>query len=103
MSQTQYFECDTPDCIHWKCGECRKETSVTIQEHHCVDYEQRPCRSVIIVVESGLVQNVYGSEDMVGIHLEVLDLDSQEITDLENQNLDCNRYEEVKKHYTEIY
>lgn len=62
MSQPQHLECDTPDCIHWKDGECIKETSVTIQEHHCVDYEQHvelPTATVTIEVSGGVVQNVY--------------------------------------------
>lgn len=61
LSQPQYLECDTPDCIHWKDGECAKETSVTIQEHHCVDYEERmelPAATVTIEVSGGVVQNV---------------------------------------------
>lgn len=34
------FVCDTEDCIYWKDGVCTKETAITIQEHHCVDYEK---------------------------------------------------------------
>ena len=67
MSQPQHLECDTPDCIHWKDGECIKETSVTIQEHHCVDYEQHvelPTATVTIEVSGGVVQNVYASPDL---------------------------------------
>lgn len=62
MDIPQHVECDTPDCIHWKDGGCAKETSVTIQEHHCVDYEERiilPAATVTIEVSGGLVQNVY--------------------------------------------
>lgn len=35
------YICDTPDCMFWSEDGCKKETAVTIQEHHCVDYEER--------------------------------------------------------------
>jgi len=79
LSQPQHLECDTPDCIHWKDGECIKETSVTIQEHHCVDYEQHvelPTATVTIEVSGGVVQNVYASPDLPEIHVELLDFDN---------------------------
>ena len=63
----QHVECDTPDCIHWKDGVCAKESSVTIQEHHCVDYEERivpPTATVTIEVRGGVVQNAYASPDL---------------------------------------
>lgn len=103
MDHLQQFECDTPDCVHWKDGACTKPASVTIQEHHCVDYEKCPDQIVIIVVEGGLVQNVYGSEDMKDVQVEILDLDSQEFTHLEEQDRDRKRWEEIKERYTEIY
>ena len=62
MEQQQHFECDTPDCIHWKDGECTKGTPVTIQEHHCTDFEEAivlPESTVTIEVRGGVVQNVY--------------------------------------------
>ena len=79
MSQPQHLECDTPDCIHWKDGECIKETSVTIQEHHCVDYEQHvelPTATVTIEVSGGVVQNVYASPDLLDISVELIDFDN---------------------------
>ncbi len=79
MSQPQHLECDTPDCIHWKDGECAKETSVTIQEHHCVDYEERidlPTATVTIEVSGGVVQNVYASPDLPEISVELIDFDN---------------------------
>lgn len=79
MDIPQHVECDTPDCIHWKGGGCAKETSVTIQEHHCVDYEERiilPPATVTIEVSGGLVQNVYASPDLPEIHVELLDFDN---------------------------
>ena len=93
MSQPQHLECDTPDCIHWKDGECAKETSVTIQEHHCVDYEERiipPAAAVTIEVSGGLVQNVYASPDLPEIHIELIDMD-----ELENESEETRSH---KKH-----
>lgn len=75
----QHVECDTPDCIHWKDGACAKESSVTIQEHHCVDYEERialPAATVTIEVRDGVVQNVYASPDLPEVRVELLDFDN---------------------------
>lgn len=79
MSQPQHLECDTPDCIYWKDGECAKETPVTIQEHHCVDYEERmelPVATVTVEVSGGVVQNVYASPDLPEISVELIDFDN---------------------------
>ena len=79
MRQPQHLECDTPDCIHWNDGECIKETSVTIQERHCVDYDEHivpPAATVTIEVSGGLVQNVYASPDLPEIHVELIDMDN---------------------------
>lgn len=78
LSQPQHLECDTPDCIHWKDGECAKETSVTIQEHHCVDYEEQiilPTTTVTIEISDGRLQNVYASPDLPTIFVELIDID----------------------------
>ncbi len=40
---------------------CTKGTAITIQEHHCVDYEEQPkpgSLTVTIEVQGGLVANV---------------------------------------------
>ena len=42
MENPQHFECDTPDCCYWSEDGCTKGTAITIQEHHCVDYEEQP-------------------------------------------------------------
>lgn len=79
MDMPQHVECDTPDCIHWKDGACAKETLVTIQEHHCVDYEERitlPTTTVTIEVRDGVVQNVYASPDLPQVFIELLDFDN---------------------------
>lgn len=79
MDMPQHVECDTPDCIYWKDGACTKETLVTIQEHHCVDYEESitlPTNTVTIEVSGGLVQNVYASPDLPEVRVELLDFDN---------------------------
>lgn len=64
MENPQHFECDTPDCCYWSEVGCTKGTAITIQEHHCVDYEEQPkpgSLTVTIEVQGGLVANVYAS------------------------------------------
>ena len=79
MEQQQHFECDTPDCIHWKDGECTKGTPVTIQEHHYTDFEEAivlPESTVTIEVRGGVVQNVYASTDLPAVSVELIDFDN---------------------------
>lgn len=62
MENPQHYECDTPDCCYWSEDGCTKGTAITIQEHHCVDYEEQPkpgSLTVTIEVQGGLVANVY--------------------------------------------
>ncbi len=106
MSQPQHLECDTPDCIHWKDGECIKETSVTIQEHHCADYEERmelPTATVTIEVSGGLVQNVYASPDLPEIHVELIDADNLETESEEAQDHGQQRLEKIAQAHNHIY
>ena len=106
MSQPQHLECDTPDCIHWKDGECIKETSVTIQEHHCADYEERmelPTATVTIEVSGGLVQNVYASPDLPEIHVELIDADNLETESEEAQDHGQRRLEKIAQAHNHIY
>ena len=59
MENPQHFECDTPDCCYWSEDGCTKGTAITIQEHHCVDYEEQPkpgSLTVTIEVQGGLVK-----------------------------------------------
>ena len=54
------FECDTPDCRFWDKDEgCTKQASITIQEHHCACFEERPKDSILIEVAGGMVQSAY--------------------------------------------
>ena len=106
MSQPQHLECDTPDCIHWKDGECVKETSVTIQEHRCVDYEERialPTATVTIEVSGGLVQNVYASPDLPEIHVELIDADNLEAESEEAQVRGQRLLERIAQAHKHIY
>ena len=79
MENPQHFECDTPDCCYWSEDGCTKGTAITIQEHHCVDYEEQPkpgSLTVTIEVQGGLVANVYASPDLSEIRIELLDIDN---------------------------
>ena len=103
MDPVQHFECDTPDCIHWNDGACVKGTSVTIQEHHCVDYEQRLSPSLAIVVEGGNLQAVYATPSLAGVDVELLDLDNAKVGSDEEGASTRRRVEEVEQSYTQIY
>ena len=86
MENAQEFECDTPDCAYWKDGACTLPASVTIQEHHCTNYEERidlSTGTVTIEVSGGMVQNVYASPDLPQINVDVIDRDSNDETDEE--------------------
>lgn len=84
IENPQQLECDTPDCTHWEEGGCALPGSVTIQEHHCTDYEERlplPEATLTIVVEDGRVQTVYASPDLPKIMADVIDLDDMKRDD----------------------
>ena len=78
-----HFECDTPDCIHSEDGICVEPGAITIQEHHCVDYEERAllpaAGTVTIEVNRGVVQNVYASPDLPAISDELIDFDNLKV------------------------
>lgn len=40
MSKSTDFCCDTDDCFYWKSGVCTYPGTISIQEHHCIDYEK---------------------------------------------------------------
>ena len=102
MEHQQKIRCDTSDCLHWKDGFCTTPELVSIQKHQCANFEHRPSRSIIVALEGGLVEYVFASPDLKDIHLEILDLDSQEFTHLEDQERDRNRFEEIKEQYIQI-
>lgn len=103
MDPVQHFACDTPDCIHWNGGDCVKDTSVTIREHHCVDYQQQRCLSIAIVVEGGNLQAVYAAPSLAGADVELLDLDNAKVGSDEECASIRRRVEEAKQSYTQIY
>jgi hypothetical protein len=56
----QEFECDSPECRFWDENEgCTKQASITIQEHCCVDFEEKPRDSITIEIGGGMVQSAY--------------------------------------------
>ena len=80
-----------------------KGSSVTIQEHHCVDYEQRPSQSIAIVVEGGTLQAVYGSLALTGLDVELLDLDNAKVSEDEEYETVRRRVNEVRQTCTQLY
>lgn len=107
MDRPQHFECDTPDCVHWEDGECTKETSVTIQEHRCVDFEEHieppSAATVTIEISGGVLQNVYASPDLPDINVELIDFDVLRNA-LETDRSRAQRIlEETKEHHKQIY
>lgn len=106
MDIPQHVECDTPDCIHWNDGGCAKETSITIQEHHCVDYEERitvPTATVTIEVRDGVVQNVYASPDLPEVDIELLDFDNLQADSEEALNRGERLLKLVEQAHTHIF
>lgn len=57
-------------------------------------------KKVVIVVEDGMVQSVYGSASSEQIDIEVLDMDT---TDLDMQNILDDRLGTVRQHLVKIY
>ena len=107
MDRPRHFECDTPDCVHWEDGECTKETSVTIQKHHCVDFEERieppPAVTVTIEINGGVLQNVYASPDLPEINVELIDFDVlKDASDTERSRAQ-RMLDETKAHHKQIY
>jgi len=70
------FECDTPECRFWdEENGCTKQTSVTIQEHCCCDFEEKPHDKIFIVVSGGAVQCVFTTLE-ADVRAELIDLDN---------------------------
>ncbi|MPM29318.1 hypothetical protein SDC9_75858 [bioreactor metagenome] len=103
MLHPQQLECDTPDCAHWCAEGCALPGSVTIQEHHCVDYEEKPAITVSIEVSGGVVQSVYVNPDAPAIAVTLFDLGNA----TEENDEECARIESelarVAKTHREIY
>ena len=102
MESTQALTCNTMDCLHNKDGSCAFPASITIEEHCCLEYEPKS-NAVVVVVQGGLVETVYATSDLKDVQLEILDLDSQEYTDLEEQTREHQRLSQVEQRYIKIY
>lgn len=73
----QNFTCSTPDCMYWNNDEdgCTKG-SITMEDHCCLDYEERPAEKVSIIVSGGVVQSVYSTLPRENLVVELLDYDN---------------------------
>lgn len=76
--------------------------AITIEGHCCLEYEPKS-NAVVVVVQGGLVETVYATPDLKDVQLEILDLDSQEYTDLEEQTREQQRLSQVEQRYIKIY
>lgn len=106
METQKHFECDTPDCIHWKHGTCAKATPVTIQDHCCTGFEERlvlPKGTVTIEVSGGVVQNVYASPDLPAISVELIDFDNLRDGSAEDQGRSERLLKLISESHTHIF
>ena len=106
MDFQKHLACDTPDCVHWRDGDCTKVPPVTIQEHHCTDFEERivlPEGTVTIEVSGGVVQNVYASPDLPPIRVELIDLDNLLEESAEEQQRGQRKLQQVSDSHTHIF
>ena len=106
MEQSNHFACDTPDCIHWKDGACTKASPITIQEHHCTDFEERITLSagtITIEVSGGVVQSVYASPDLPEISVELIDHDSLEYSSEQEQAREERQLKMTEKYHNHIF
>jgi hypothetical protein len=102
----QNFTCSTPDCHFWGDDEdgCTKG-SVTIEEHHCVDFEERPKPKIAVFVKGGNVQGIYVSPYLrdIDIEVEMFDYDNASGEDDDVWFETNRRGKEVEKTYKQIY
>lgn len=103
MLQQQRLECDTTDCTHWSEDGCALPGSVTIQEHHCVDYEEKPAFTMSIEVSGGVLQNVYVSQDAPVIAVTLFDMDNAKEEDDEEYARIMSELEQVAQSHRKIY
>lgn len=98
------FVCDTTDCRFWEPEDgCTKRTAVTIQEHCCCDFEERPHDKIFIVVNKGAVACVYTTLE-ADIRVELIDLDAAAVN---GDNLNAlsdarEQVEHIEAHYRQI-
>lgn len=98
------FECDTPDCRFWdEENGCTKQASVTIQEHCCCDFEEKPHDKIFIVVNKGAVECVYTTLK-ADVRVELIDLDAAAVNGDDPDAL-CNAresMEHIEAHHRQI-
>lgn len=93
------FVCDTEDCIYWADGVCCKGTSVKIEEHHCVDYEEQVVSNRNFASDARMKEIAnkaidYFGESLTGQHLYecltgVLGMTNEEILAADFTTLKC--------------
>lgn len=100
MVDMQDFTCSTPDCMYWSDEGCSKG-SITIEEHHCVDFEEKPKTQVVVTVSGGMVQNIYSSLTAEEFEVEILDYDDAKQKLAEDATE--RREESLKKRLNHVY
>lgn len=99
------FVCDTTDCRFWESEDgCTKLTSVTIQEHCCCDYEERPHEKIFIVANKGAVECVFTTLK-TDLKVELVDLDGAAVNGDDPDALINAReaVEHIEAHYRQIW
>ncbi len=71
--QCKEFDCDTENCRYWREEEGCQRTTITIQEGHCCEFEEK--HKVCIFVENGMVSAVCSDLSRDDISVEIFDLD----------------------------
>ena len=98
----QNFTCATADCLYSTDEDdgCTKG-SITIEEHHCVDYEKAPKAFFAVVVSGGMVQRIYSSCAEEDVKVEILDYDRYD-GEVDMEQLE-NRERALKSEFPLIY
>lgn len=103
MLNQQHLECDTTDCTHWSEDGCTLPGSVTIQEHHCTDFEEKPTVCVTIEVSGGVVQSVYINPNAPVNAVTLHDMDDAKEEDDEVYASIRSELEQVARTHRKIY
>lgn len=103
MLNQQRLECDTTDCTYWSEDGCTLPGVVTIQEHHCTDYEEKPAFTISIEVKGGVVQGVYAGPNAPAIAVKLYDMDDAAEGDDEVYARIKSELEQLAQTHREIY
>ena len=100
------LNCQTPQCGYWRedIG-CSLNDEADNGDSICGKGEERYANQVFVIVDGGLVSNVYSDKPPSDLSVEVLDLDNAR-EDAEDENaLDDmrKRIEEISEKYHHIY